>query len=65
MLTVTGSAVWIYGDQVNDHGLFSVTVNGTDEEIYDNGSGCGGGFAKTCEKLGTLASPRRISPAET
>lgn len=49
----------MYGDQVNDHGAYSASINGT--SISLNGrSGCGGGFAKACEKLHGLkffASP--------
>ncbi|CED84703.1 hypothetical protein [Phaffia rhodozyma] len=50
-----GTAIYIFGDQVNDHGFFTVTINETSAETLNNESGCGGGFAKTCEKLGTLA----------
>jgi hypothetical protein len=51
----TGSAVWIYGDQVNDHGEFTVALNGSDVATNNGRSGCGGGFAKYCEKLRGLA----------
>ncbi|KAK1926021.1 hypothetical protein DB88DRAFT_537969 [Papiliotrema laurentii] len=50
-----GSALYIYGDQVNDHGYYSIYLNGTDAEHlygrYTGRSGCGGGYAKSCEKL--------------
>lgn len=54
MLT-PGSAVWVYGDQVNDHGEFAVFVNGTQAALNNGRSGCGGGYAKYCEKLHGLA----------
>jgi hypothetical protein len=52
----SGSAFYVYGDQVNDHGAFSVYVN---EEPLTQGvlsgrSGCGGDQSKSCEKLGGL-----------
>lgn len=52
----TGSAVYIYGDQVDDHGPFSVYFNGSSTPYgsYNGRSGCEGQYAKYCEKLGTL-----------
>lgn len=52
----TGSAVYIFGDQVDDHGLYSIYFNGssTPYGTYNGRSGCGGGYKKECEKLGTL-----------
>lgn len=60
-----GSTLWIYGDQVNDHGPFSVSFNSSSSSsssssspspvVLSGASGCGGAFGKTCEKLGTLA----------
>jgi hypothetical protein len=44
----------MYGDQVNDHGLFSVTLNESRPVISNGRSGCGEPFGKTCEKLGGL-----------
>ncbi|ORY29306.1 hypothetical protein BCR39DRAFT_532216 [Naematelia encephala] len=53
----TGSAVYIYGDQVNDHGPFSVYINDTTTPYatHTGRSGCGGGYAKYCEKVHGLA----------
>ena len=52
-----GSAIYIYGDQVNDHGPYDVYLNGSSSPAAQlNGrSGCGGGYAKYCEKLHGLA----------
>ena len=40
---------------MNDHGYYSIYLNGTDAEHlygrYTGRSGCGGGYAKFCEKL--------------
>ncbi|BEJ15229.1 hypothetical protein CspHIS471_0409960 [Cutaneotrichosporon sp. HIS471] len=47
----SGSAVYVYGDQVNDHGDYTVTLNGSVVGQYTGRSGCGGGYAKACEKL--------------
>ncbi|BEI84207.1 hypothetical protein CcaverHIS002_0408110 [Cutaneotrichosporon cavernicola] len=50
-LIFSGSAVYVYGDQVNDHGDYTVTLNGSVVGQYTGRSGCGGGYAKACEKL--------------
>ncbi|KAK4689604.1 hypothetical protein P7C73_g513, partial [Tremellales sp. Uapishka_1] len=52
----SGSAVYIYGDQVNDHGYFSVYLNesSTAAATLTGRSGCNGTYAKYCEKLGGL-----------
>ncbi|WVN89204.1 uncharacterized protein L203_104421 [Cryptococcus depauperatus CBS 7841] len=55
----TGSALYIFGDQVNDHGLFSIYFNKSSIPFstLSGRSGCGtpnGKIEKTCEKLGTL-----------
>lgn len=52
-----GSAIYIYGDQVNDHGLYYIYINGssTPYTTLNGRSGCGGGYAKHCEKLHGLA----------
>ena len=52
-LNLPGSAVWVFGDQVNDHGPYSLYLNGstTPYASYTGRSGCGGGYAKYCEKL--------------
>lgn len=46
-----GTSVLVYGDQVNDHGEYTVSINGTAVATHNGRSGCGGGFAKACEKL--------------
>lgn len=53
------SAVWIYGDQVNDHGFFDVYMDDKplSEDTLSGRSGCGATTdfpSKTCEKLGGL-----------
>lgn len=53
-LTRPGSAIYLFGDQVNDHGLYSIYFNQTIHATYNGRSGCGGGYAKYCEKLGGL-----------
>ncbi|GMK53583.1 hypothetical protein CspeluHIS016_0101690 [Cutaneotrichosporon spelunceum] len=45
-LNFSGSAVYVYGDQVNDHGVYTVTLNGSVVGQYNGRSGCGGGYAK-------------------
>ncbi|WVQ80956.1 hypothetical protein IAT38_003063 [Cryptococcus sp. DSM 104549] len=53
----TGSAVYIYGDQVNDHGPFSLYFNdsSTPYGTWNARSGCGtSAYEKSCEKLGSL-----------
>jgi hypothetical protein len=55
--TFQGSAFYIYGDQVNDHGLFSVYLNDTalTTGVLSGRSGCGEeGQSKSCEKLDGL-----------
>jgi hypothetical protein len=52
----SGSAFYLYGDQVNDHGLFSIYVNDTlvSPSGLSGASGCGAQEGKNCEKLGGL-----------
>jgi hypothetical protein len=50
-----GCALYIFGDVVNDHGLFSVKLDNGTEEQFNGVAGCGGAFAKACEKTNTLA----------
>ncbi len=52
-LTLTGSAVYIYGDQVDDHGYYSIFFNdsATPVATLTGRSGCGGRTDKYCEKL--------------
>ncbi|KAF5363126.1 hypothetical protein D9757_007965 [Collybiopsis confluens] len=45
-----GSAIYIFGDKKNDHGLYSVTLDNGTEQIYNGISGCGGAFGMTCEQ---------------
>jgi hypothetical protein len=52
---VLGCALYIFGDVVNDHGLFSVKLDNRTEEQFNGVAGCGGAFAKACEKTNTLA----------
>lgn len=52
---ILGSAVYVFGDKVDDHGLFTVTLDNRTSEHFDGVSGCGGAFAKACEKTNTLA----------
>lgn len=47
--------MWVYGDQKNDHGNFAVFLNGSEVEVNNGRSGCGGGWSQTCEKLHGLA----------
>ena len=51
----SGSAIYIFGDKVDDHGLFSVTLDNRSAEQFNGVSGCGGVFMKYCEKDNTLA----------
>lgn len=48
--------MYIYGDTVNDHGYYNVYLNNSATpyaNLYDRG-GCGGVYAKACEKLHVL-----------
>jgi hypothetical protein len=50
-----GSAVYVYGDQVNDHGYYSVFINDTQMANLTGRSGCAAPDGeKSCEKLGGL-----------
>src|ERR1700722_13127539 len=46
-----GSAIYVFGDKKNDHGLYNVTIDSNPPEIFDGVSGCGGSFGKTCEQI--------------
>ncbi|RSH82819.1 hypothetical protein EHS25_005809 [Saitozyma podzolica] len=60
----SGSGLYIFGDQVDDHGLYSIYLNSSYTPWLDGSSrsaavatldgrsGCGGGYKKACEKLG-------------
>ncbi|KAJ9115405.1 hypothetical protein QFC22_005162 [Naganishia vaughanmartiniae] len=55
VLSFVGSAVYVYGDQVNDHGYYTVLMNSTQYANFTGRSGCAGGEGeKQCEKLGGL-----------
>lgn len=45
----------MYGDVVNDHGSYTVTLDSNAPQTFSGISGCGGAFAKACEKTNTLA----------
>ncbi|GLB44458.1 hypothetical protein LshimejAT787_1700850 [Lyophyllum shimeji] len=49
-LTFSGSAVYVFGDKKNDHGLYRVVLDNKTAEVYNGISGCGGAFAPTCEQ---------------
>ncbi|KAJ9108198.1 hypothetical protein QFC20_003561 [Naganishia adeliensis] len=52
-LAFAGSAVYVYGDQVNDHGYYTVFINDTQIANLTGRSGCAGSDGeKSCEKLG-------------
>ncbi|KAI5450921.1 hypothetical protein NCC49_002661 [Naganishia albida] len=54
-LSFGGSAVYVYGDQVNDHGYYTVFLNDTLQANLTGRSGCAGSDGeKQCEKLGGL-----------
>jgi len=46
-----GSAVYVFGDKKNDHGLYSVVLDGSAPQLFDGISGCGGAFGMTCEQM--------------
>ncbi|KAG6896780.1 hypothetical protein C0992_006130 [Termitomyces sp. T32_za158] len=50
-LSFHGSAVYVFGDKKNDHGLYSVVLDNKTAEVYDGVSGCGGAFGATCEQM--------------
>ncbi|GHJ83639.1 hypothetical protein NliqN6_0041 [Naganishia liquefaciens] len=51
----TGSAIYVYGDQVNDHGYYAVYINDTEMAYLTGRSGCASPEGdKSCEKLGGL-----------
>ncbi|KAG5633117.1 hypothetical protein DXG03_008329 [Asterophora parasitica] len=45
-----GSAIYVFGDKKNDHGLYSVVLDSRPAEIYSGISGCGGAYGQTCEQ---------------
>ena len=46
-----GSAIYVFGDKKNDHGLYGVVLDNGTTQIYDGISGCGGAFGMTCEQM--------------
>ncbi|KAG8846602.1 hypothetical protein FRB96_001946 [Tulasnella sp. 330] len=49
-ISFKGSAVYIFGDSVNDQGSYSVVLDNGPTQTYNTLSGCGGGYGKFCEK---------------
>ncbi|KAJ7258776.1 hypothetical protein B0H12DRAFT_1201799 [Mycena haematopus] len=45
------SAVYVFGDKKNDHGLYRVVLDGGAPQVFDGISGCGGAFGMTCEQM--------------
>ncbi|KAF9074327.1 hypothetical protein BDP27DRAFT_1214314 [Rhodocollybia butyracea] len=45
-----GSAIYVFGDKKNDHGLYTVILDNGTEQVFDGVSGCGGVFGQTCEQ---------------
>ncbi|KAF7339070.1 hypothetical protein MVEN_01983400 [Mycena venus] len=62
-LNFTATAIFIFGDKTDRHGLYTVTLdnhppqtfNGESANASASVSGCGGAFAHACEKDNTLA----------
>ncbi|KAG6898996.1 hypothetical protein C0993_001919 [Termitomyces sp. T159_Od127] len=50
-LSFHGSAVYVFGDKKNDHGLYNVILDNKTAEVYSGVSGCGGAFGATCEQM--------------
>jgi hypothetical protein len=51
VLGYVGSAIYVFGDKKNDHGLYSVTLDNRTAEVYNGISGCGGTYGMTCEQM--------------
>ncbi|KAJ6624379.1 hypothetical protein B0H10DRAFT_737973 [Mycena sp. CBHHK59/15] len=49
-LSFHGSAIYVFGDKKNDHGLYRTVLDGG-AQVYDGISGCGGAFGMTCERM--------------
>jgi len=49
------TAIFIFGDKTDRHGLYTVTLDGRAPQTFNGVSGCGGAFAHACEKDNTLA----------
>ncbi|KAJ6584328.1 hypothetical protein B0H19DRAFT_1104723 [Mycena capillaripes] len=46
-----GSAIYVFGDKKNDHGLYRVVLDDNTPQLFDGISGCGGAFGMTCEQM--------------
>ncbi|KAF7326192.1 hypothetical protein MKEN_00471400 [Mycena kentingensis (nom. inval.)] len=53
-LTFNATAIYIFGDKTDRHGLYTVSLDGAPPETFNGVSGCGGAFAHACEKDNTL-----------
>ncbi|KAF9256717.1 hypothetical protein L218DRAFT_975338 [Marasmius fiardii PR-910] len=49
-LTFNASTIYIFGNKKNDHGLYTIQLDGGPVETYDGISGCGGVFGTSCEQ---------------
>ncbi|KAK6981115.1 hypothetical protein R3P38DRAFT_3115145 [Favolaschia claudopus] len=54
-LNFTATAIFIFGDKTDRHGLYTVTLDDRAPETFNGVSGCGGKFEHACEKDNTLA----------
>ncbi|KAJ6534859.1 hypothetical protein B0H19DRAFT_963902 [Mycena capillaripes] len=54
-LSFNATAIFIFGDKTDRHGLYTVTLDNRAPETFNGVSGCGGAFAHACEKDNTLA----------
>ncbi|KAF8882822.1 hypothetical protein BD779DRAFT_904513 [Infundibulicybe gibba] len=50
-LSFRGSAVYVFGDKKNNHGLYSVVLDNRSAEVYNGESGCSGALGVTCEQM--------------
>lgn len=53
-ISPSGSALYIFGDKTDDHGLYTVVLDERPAQQYDGQSACGGVFEHACEKDNTL-----------
>ncbi|KAF7290215.1 hypothetical protein MIND_01335000 [Mycena indigotica] len=49
-LEFSASAIYVFGDKKNDHGLYTVTLDSQPAQTLSGISGCGGAFGMTCEQ---------------
>ncbi|KAJ6617316.1 hypothetical protein B0H10DRAFT_2218654 [Mycena sp. CBHHK59/15] len=54
-LSFHGTALFIFGDKTDRHGLYTVALDARPPVTLNGVSGCGGAFAHACEKDNTLA----------